>query len=107
MRDEMIDIEEDLDELDSEEENDSKKDFSNTVSTTKKGITFMSKTVLFSIAIVIIYTIWTQVAAIVWKVEPNDTLTEWVYKFFGLEVALMCLKRILDKRLEHKKTQKK
>lgn len=70
---------------------------------TKEGMEFMTKTVLFSFAFIVIYTVWTQVALVVWKVEPNDTLTEWVYKFFGLELTLMFIKKITDKRLIKKK----
>ncbi len=73
---------------------------------TKKGMTFMTKSVLFSIGLIILYTIWTQIAVIVWHIEPNDTLTEWIYKFFGLEITLMCLKKITDKRLLKKKYKK-
>lgn len=72
----------------------------------KKGLTFMTKTVMFSIGIIIIYTVWTQIAAIVWHIEPNDTLTEWIYKFFGLEMALMCFKKVMDKRLKSKEKKK-
>ena len=73
---------------------------------TKKGMSFMSKCVLFSMGFIVLYVIWTQVAEIVWKITPNDILTEWVFKFFGIEIALMCLKKIMDKRFIHKKKKK-
>lgn len=101
-----VDLDE-LDQIDLEGEDLDQESSDDNVELTKEGMSFMSKSVLFSITIVIIYTVWTQVAAILWHIEPNDTLTEWVYKFFGLEISLMCLKRIMDKRLKHKKENKK
>lgn len=62
--------------------------------------TFGRRVLIFCFAFIIIYTAW-----VMWEqhrtgMEPSPTLTQWVYTFFGVEVALLCLKRIFAKPKE-------
>ena len=69
----------------------------------KSKMKFMTKTIIFSFVFVVLYTIWTQIAMVIWQIYPNDVVTEWVYKFFGLEVALLFGKKLFDTWIANRK----
>lgn len=61
-----------------------------------KGV-FGRRVLIFCFLFIMVYTVW-----VMWEqhrtgMEPAPTLTQWVYTFFGVEVALLCLKRIFAK----------
>lgn len=63
----------------------------------KRGI--FGKAVLgVSLLFVTVYTIWAAWEQHRTGMEPSPTLTQWVYTFWGIEVTLLCLKRIFAKR---------
>lgn len=67
----------------------------------KRGI--FGKAVLgISLLFVTVYTVWAAWEQHRTGVEPSPTLTQWVYTFWGIEVTLLCLKRIFAKRDERK-----
>ena len=68
----------------------------------KTRMKFMTKVLIFSFLFVVVYTVWTQVAMVVWNVYPNDVVTEWVYKFFGIEIVLLFGKKLFDTWIANK-----
>lgn len=66
------------------------------VKTRRKGI-FSRRVLLFGFGFIFLYTVW-----VMWEqhrtgMEPSPTLTQWVYSFWGVEVMMLCLKRIFAK----------
>lgn len=58
---------------------------------------FGRRVLIFCFFFIVLYTGW-----VMWEqhrtgMEPAPTLTQWVYTFFGIEVALLCLKCIFAK----------
>lgn len=65
---------------------------------------FGRRVLIFCFLFILFYTAW-----VMWEqhrtgMEPAPTLTQWVYTFFGVEVALLCLKRIFAKH-DYKKQE--
>lgn len=54
----------------------------------KKAGRFSKRVTLFSIVFVIGYTVFALALQYKVGVEPSPTLTEWVYKLFGFELAV-------------------
>ena len=67
----------------------------------EKVVSFMKKAIKFSFAFIVAYVIWTQIA-ISLGIELNDTVTEGVFAFFGVEVMLLCLKKMFAMFLDYK-----
>ena len=56
---------------------------------------------IFSFSFITLYTLW-----VMWEQhrigsEPVPTLTQWVYSFWGIEVMMLCLKRIFAKPIKN------
>lgn len=62
----------------------------------RKGV-FGRRVLIFCFLFIMVYTVWVMWEQHQTGMEPAPTLTQWVYTFFGVEVALLCLKRIFAK----------
>lgn len=62
----------------------------------KKG-RFSRGILVFCFVFIIAYTLWAMWEQHRTGMEPSPVLTQWLYTFFGLECALLCLKRIFAK----------
>lgn len=58
---------------------------------------FGRRVLMISFAAITLYTIWAMWEQHRTGIEPAPTLTQWVYTFWGVEVTLLCLKRIFAK----------
>lgn len=76
-------------------------DILETTSECKSGI-FLKRMLFYSIGFISLYTIACMAFMIIFDFKPDTTLTACVFAFFGTEIALLMVKKILD-NFENKK----
>lgn len=59
---------------------------------------FSRRVIAVSLTFVTLYTVWAAWEQHSTGLEVSPTLTQWVYTFWGVEVTLLCMKRIFTKR---------
>lgn len=59
---------------------------------------FSRRVIAVSLTFVTLYTVWAAWEQHSTGLEVSPTLTQWVYTFWGVEVTLLCMKRIFAKR---------
>lgn len=69
-----------------------------------KSHKFSKRILFYSLAFITIYTIAVMIIDVYYKIEPNANLTDNVYRFWGLEIALLMIKAIIDGFKEEKET---
>lgn len=62
----------------------------------RKGL-FSRCVIIFSFLFVSGYTVWAMWEQHRTGLEPTPTLTQWVYTFWGMELIMLCFKRIFAK----------